>query len=190
LITEEAALRACLGFSAVGAAFLAWVGVLLDTQPLYIRGALPVMLVAGPSGRTVARHVLPDPTGGGAARLAPARAAYRAALAYLLVAILCWYRLNRGWVHSRIRRRRDRYEDIPDPLARRRDYGENDNGGDDEALPLFDRRQQEGSSSTTAYQIGLGSRVKATVLRWLALRGWFYYRPAQRLRRKREPKCV
>jgi hypothetical protein len=190
ILTEESALRACLGFSVVGAAFLVWVGILLDKQPLYIKGSLPTLVVAGSNGRMVTRSVLPDP---GGARLLPARVSYRAAILYAMAAAACWYRLNRGWVHSRIKRRRNRYEDIPDHFSKRgvgADDESNEGGSGSTALPLFDFRHHEGAaSSTTAYQIGLGSRIKASVLQWLAVRGWFY-RPAHKFRRKREPKCV
>jgi hypothetical protein len=188
MVTEESVTQSCFGFSLVAVAFLLWVGMLFDRQPLYIRGSLPVLVVSSSSkgGRLVSRYLVPGATD---SRLVPATVSYHAAFAYVLTAAFCWYRLNRGWVHDKIRKRRSRYEDIPDlsaPFAAA-EYANIDDVASS-ALPLF-RRHKEGVASTTAYQIGAWSRIKAGVLQWFAMRGWFY-RPAHKFRRKREPKCV
>lgn len=189
MVTEESATRSCFGFSLVAVVFLLWVGMLFDRQPLYIRGSLPVLVVSSSSknGRLVSRHLVPGPTD---SRLVPATVSYRAAFAYVLTAAFCWYRLNRGWVHDKIRKRRSRYEDIPD-LSAPFSGAEYTNIDDvaSSALPLFRRHKAGVASTTTAYQIGAWSRIKAGVLQWFAMRGWFY-RPAHKFRRKREPKCV
>jgi hypothetical protein len=188
MVTEESVTQSCFGFSLVAVVFLLWVGMLFDRQPLYIRGSLPVMVVSSStkSGRLVSRYLVPDASD---SRLVPATVSYHAAFAYVLTAGFCLYRLNRGWVHDKIKKRRSRYEDIPDHSAPflAGDYAEIDEVSSS-VLPMF-RRQNEGGASTTAYQLSAWSRMKAGVLQWFVVRGWFY-RPVHKFRRKREPKCV
>ena len=155
------------------------VGILLDTQPLYIKGVLPAQLAVQANGKTVYQYAVPTHE-----RIEPARVSYHAAIAYSFTALFCWYRLNRGWVHNMVKRRHNRYEDIPD----HHNAGLADGELKADTIPLY---HPEGAtpSTTRAYQLGWWSRIREGLRQWLAIRGW-YYRPAHKFRRKREPKCV
>ena len=212
IVTEDGLARACLGFSLVAMVFLLIIGFLFDAQPLYIKGALPVARYVTVSSvkassssasasassstggssttRYVAQYDIPRRgRGRRPERLVPARVSYHAAAAYAATALACYYWLHRDRVHVWIRHRtrtlghHHRYDEIPDGSA----------GSDGLLLPTVIHPRigplhPEPSTTTSAYQIGWGSRLKAGVLQWLAVRGWAL-RPVK-FRRKREPKCV
>ena len=218
IITKDCCLRGCFGFSVVGVLFLVFVGILLDTQPLYIKGSLPTQLVQSQTtGKYVTQYILPsssmvivtegdDATNNNSQQVMPysrlpmATVAYHAAWVYFFVAALCWYARNRGWVHSRVYRYRNRYQDIPD-------HEDDDAYSDvDSTAPTFhmnnggyqdldeDGNNGRASSlpSTTSFVLSkmrhLWSVARANAAQYLAARGW--YRPVQRYRRKQTPKTV
>ncbi len=99
----------CAGFSFVAVGFLLFVGILYDTQPLYIPGSLPKHLqyMDGGSQRTQVYYSLAP-----SERLLPASNAYKAAAFYLVTGCLSFaYACNMNWIHSIWWRR---YEEIPD----------------------------------------------------------------------------
>ena len=139
-LTEPCLMRTCAGVSLIGALVLFWLGLLLDRQPLYVPGGvLPAQLAYNSlTSKMVIQYTLPrisnyqdgttttDTTTtmnhpeNGLYRLPSAHNAYRAALAYLVVMMLCWYRLHRDAVRSWLsmqwssRPQLQGYQDIPD----------------------------------------------------------------------------
>jgi len=109
-LTQVCCLHTCIGFSTVAVVFLCFVGILIDTQPLFMTGTLPKKLVETSNGRFVTKVILPAP----GEVLPAARAAYRAALAYFFCIVLCLGALHPAWIQSQIYRVRHRYQDIPD----------------------------------------------------------------------------
>jgi len=103
MCTQACGLHFCAGFSAVATAFLLWVGLILDYQPLYIKGALPLVDATTGYNSRHRTYMLSFES-----RLPAASTAYRSALAYLIVMALCLYALHP--------RRRRLYEAIPDSL--------------------------------------------------------------------------
>jgi hypothetical protein len=84
----------CAGFSWVAVMFLVFVGILLDTQPIFIQGALPqhVQFTTGDRKQQVFYSISPSE------RLAPASHAYQAAFGYFLTGCLSLaYAYNWGW---------------------------------------------------------------------------------------------
>jgi len=149
-ITADCCASGCSMFSLAAAAFLVWVGIMVDRQPLYIKGTLPAQLVQSQTqnGKFVVQYLLPSGSNGyggnnhhsqgDGGRLPMASSAYRAAFAYLLVAAGCYYVLNRDWFCAQWRRVRQGYERIPDhhfqhhalPTTHHRGRS-NDDGDDD-----------------------------------------------------------
>jgi hypothetical protein len=186
VLTRSCCAGTCAGFSAVGACFLLWVGIMLDTQPLYLPGTLPelvtqstVTVKANGEVRTynkpVIQYLVPGPTD---ERLPTATTAYKAAAAYFVTMLISLYLLDPSNFEffSRLARRvfsrfggnsHSSYDDIPDS---------------DTGLPLaFNRSfsgEMEGSQRRASYQPGLWNRMTGAVKRWLALRGW--YKPRKR----------
>jgi len=96
----------CAGFSLIGFLFMIFIGILVDTQPLFIGGVLPETVKENDNGKTSAIHLLVDE------RLPMATAAYRSAVAYLLTMMACVWFVNRGRVTALNRRRM--YQEVPD----------------------------------------------------------------------------
>lgn len=100
----------CAGFCWVAVAFLVFVGILFDTQPLYIPGSLPKeeqYVNQGGSAKVQVFYSV-NPT----ERLRPATNAFRAAYVYAFTGFLCLayaYNLH-FWMISRYRQ----YQDVPD----------------------------------------------------------------------------
>lgn len=103
--------RFCAIFSWIAVAFLLFVGILYDTQPLYLPGALPKHYQST-EGENVRKNVQVFYAVSQTERLQPATNAYQAAFVYAITACLCMaYVYNAHyWVVSRWRR----YSDIPD----------------------------------------------------------------------------
>jgi hypothetical protein len=101
----------CAIFSFVAVTFLIFVGILFDTQPLYIPGSLPkhIQSMEGSSQRTQTYYSITP-----SIRLLPASNAYKAAFFYLVTGCLCLAYAHNAhfWIYSRWSRRR--YEEIPD----------------------------------------------------------------------------
>ena len=106
-ITKVCCAKFCAGFSFVAVGFLLFVGIIFDTQPLYIPGSLPkhVQYIEGSTSKTQVFYSLTP-----SVRLLPASNAYGAALVYLITGCACLvyaYDLITCY-------RRKSYEDIPD----------------------------------------------------------------------------
>jgi hypothetical protein len=169
-VTKECCAQSCAGFSAVGAVFLFFIGFLLDTQPLFIKGSLPQLIVQTDDGsRPVVQYILPTE------RLPAARVAYQAGFMYLITIGICFYILFPSWFQSKLYRRFQQYQDIPDHIS-----------DSDSTLPTFHSVEdlELGSPKTRAYQTNICSRSFAGFKQWLAVRGWH---PGQ-LRRGRRQK--
>jgi hypothetical protein len=107
LITKVCCAKFCAGFSFVAVGFLLFVGIIFDTQPLYIPGSLPKHLqyVEGSTSKTqVVYSITPS------VRLLPASNAYGAALFYLITGCCCV-----AYAYDLIScYRRKWYDEIPD----------------------------------------------------------------------------
>jgi hypothetical protein len=161
IVNKVCFLQTCSGFSAVGAGFLFFIGFLLDTQPLYIKGALPMLVVQTDDGsRPVTQYIIPMSD---SERLPIARTAYQCGFMYLLTVAICLLTLYPGWFQSQLYRRLQRYQDIPDSVS-----------DSDSTLPTFHTVEDlEQGSPTRAYQTNNTlSRSFAGFKQWLAVRGW------------------
>ena len=121
IVTQQCCAATCAGFSAVAVLFLLFIGILLDTQPLYIPGTLPELVVQstvqyksnknsnGGSDVTyytkpVIQYLVPGPAD---ERLPIAKTAYQAAWAYLGTLLVSLYVLDPRrfrWVTRSVRR--------------------------------------------------------------------------------------
>jgi hypothetical protein len=197
IVNKECCAQTCAGFSAIAVGFLLFIGILLDTQPLYIPGTLPELVVqstvnykSGSDGtvksytRPVIQYLVPGPTD---ERLPAASTAYKAAAAYFLTMILSLYILDPTRFHQAARvishrLFRKTYEDIPESV------GFDDNGS---MLPTVHRAKSfSGSGDLTeraaSYQPGLWNRTTGTVKRWLAVRGWYRARKFRKYAQKKK----
>lgn len=167
LLTRVCCAQTCAGFSIMGILFLVFCGILLDTQPLYIKGSLPQLIIqTDDATKSVVQYLIPTAESD---RIPAARSAYRAALAYLVVFFVCLHILYPGWFQSQVYRRSKKYQDIPDHQG-------------DNTLPTF----QGEASSSTAYQLGFISRAVARLRRWLVMVQGRYYKPGRSKKKKRK----
>jgi len=98
----------CAYFSVIGAMFLGFVGILIDTQPMYLQGILPKHIQYTTGDRKPQVFFAVDISD----RLEPASHAYRGALLYLFTACVCLgYAYNAHWW---FKSKWQRYNDIPD----------------------------------------------------------------------------
>jgi hypothetical protein len=170
MVNKVCCAQGCAGFSAVGAVFLFFIGFLLDTQPLFIKGSLPKMVVQTDDGsRPVVQYILPS----GDERLPSARTAYQAGFMYLITIVICLYTLYPNWLQTQLYRRLQQYQDIPDHMS-----------DSDSTLPTFHTVEDlEQGSPTRAYQTNIFSRSFSGCKQWLAVRGWH---PGQFRRRRQK----
>lgn len=107
-INRIMAAKFCAKFSIVATMFLMFVGILVDTQPMYLPGILPQHIQYTTGDRKAQKFyavVITD-------RLEQASRAYRAAFLYLITAGLCAaYAYNAHWW---LKRRCQQYHDVPD----------------------------------------------------------------------------
>ena len=165
ILTREGCLQTCAGFSAVATIFLLLIGILMDTQPLYIKGSLPAtILQTDDASKPVTQYLLPTAE----ERLPAARSAYRAGLAYLVTCLACLYALHPA-AQRRIRRQ---YDSIPDDTS--------------STIPVFHQHEDEARVMNSYQQPNLWSRVRAWLQQWLATRGWQY----RRHKSKHTPKII
>lgn len=161
IVTRECCAQTCIGFSAIAALFLFFIGFLLDTQPLFIKGALtPLVVQTDDGGRPVTMYIIPTTE-----RLPAAAAAYQAGFMYLLMIGISFHTLYPSWFQSQVYRRQQRYQDIDDlSLA-------------DSTLPTFhtadDVDSSPMSSSSRAYHPNICCRSITSFKQWLAVRGWY-----------------
>jgi hypothetical protein len=123
--TRNCCLNFCQLYSIVAFAFLIWIALMLDYQPLYIRGGLvKTMYQPDNSSRMKVHYKIPSPQ----SRSYIARVAYQTAFVYLLVALACYIALRPHITHYW---RRRLYLELVDPKRRRRKSygGGGDNGG-------------------------------------------------------------
>ena len=122
-ISKHCCAHICLGFSLVAVTFLVFVGILLDTQPLLIKGALPRHVIYSGTdddveqrishGKPVTLYKLPAD----GERLPSATTAYHAALAYFLCAVASFWVLYPHWIQSKFYRFRHRYQNLDLPMT-------------------------------------------------------------------------
>ena len=99
----------CAAFSFVAVAFLVFIGILLDTQPIMIKGVLPENVQYTDGTKKIQKFYTTTPS----ERLTPASHAYQAAFIYLLTGLISLgYAYNaRWWFQTRVW---SSYTDIPD----------------------------------------------------------------------------
>ena len=158
--------QTCAGFSIVAVLFLVFVGILFDTQPLYIKGSLQKQYVqTDDSSKIEILYILPKDS----ERLPAANCAYHAAIAYLLTLVACLYVLYPGWFQAQLYRRQQKYQDIPDHVS-----------ATDSTIPTF--HTADTNEVAAKYHPGLWNRISVRLKQWLAARGW--YSPTRNTRRK------
>jgi hypothetical protein len=145
----------CAIFSWIAVMFLVFIGILLDTQPLYIKGTLPQHIQYTSGKKPQIFYAVTS-----SERLPTASNAYQAAFVYLITGLLSlayahnWF----WWIKSRWRQ----YNDIPDNAD---SYSLSHA---DSTIPTFHTTADGDlpySSSTQAYQYR--NRVRAQVKTWL-----------------------
>jgi hypothetical protein len=205
IVTKQCCATACAGFSAVGVVFLLFIGILLDTQPLYIPGTLPELVVQSTFQyknsdgdevitytKPVIQYLVPGPSD---ERLPIAATAYKAALAYFCTLVACLYVRDptrfhwlTRWLARHVGRRIPgsssssssssavfEYTDIPDDPA-------------SSNLPMLfadATTRSVAAASVSLYQPpGLWNRTTEGVQRWLAVRGWYRVRRRNKNKKK------
>jgi hypothetical protein len=114
-VTKTCCAHTCAGFSVVACLFLFFIGILLDTQPLFIKGVLPQQMIqTDDNSKPALQYLIPQPPH---ERLPSAQSAYRAAFAYFLTVFACFYAANPGWFKAQMYRRQKLYQDIPDHVS-------------------------------------------------------------------------
>ena len=196
ILTKQCCATACAGFSAVGVAFLLFVGILLDTQPLYIPGTLPELVTQSTFQyknsdrdevitytKPIIQYLVPGPAD---ERLPIATTAYKAALAYLCTFVASMYVLDptrfqfltRFFMRHVVRRLPSysnnsnnsmvfQYTDIPDPYDDDFSRGSSNKLNTGASLPYYQHQHNNN---------GLWNRTTERVQRWLAVRGWYRVR--------------
>jgi hypothetical protein len=204
LLSKTCCAATCSVFSAIAVVFLLFIGFLLDTQPLYIPGALPALTVQSTVqynsqdgtvksyNKPRVQFLIPGPPD---ERLSIASTAYHAAGLYFVSMMISLYVYNplsfhqvisRVWSYARAFRRRQ-YTDIPDSDFSSHNMISSTTIATSEGLILGDvdpRGHLRRFSSS--YQLGMWKRFTNTLKRWLASKGW--YQPQNRKIRKYEPK--
>jgi len=99
----------CAGFSCVGLIFMVFIGILLDTQPLFIAGTLPSALKENDNGKSSTIYFVT------AERLPAATHAYQASYAYAVTMVVCLIYVYYERLQSMVRRRS--YQDVPDATS-------------------------------------------------------------------------
>jgi hypothetical protein len=175
--------KACAGFSWVAVLFLLFVGILLDTQPLYISGTLPqhVQFTTGDRKAQVFYSITQSE------RLTPASHAYQAAFGYFITCLLSLayaynvnanvnrnyltlnYLLHRltvgGWFQTQLRR--EDYHDIPDADSTIAAFHISSHGSGSSVGELLPMTTTTTTTSSPAYQYSnhrqLSNRVGETM---------------------------
>ncbi|GAX11825.1 hypothetical protein FisN_20Lh121 [Fistulifera solaris] len=112
LFTKRGCVQTCAYFSLIAVGVLLWLGILFDTQPFYIHGALQVQntYITNTHHRVRTRpvHMLP------LERLPAATTAYQTAALYLVTYLACqWYLRGGGGCR---RNKQKHYQHIPDHM--------------------------------------------------------------------------
>jgi hypothetical protein len=202
MLTKACCAQTCALFSGVAVCFLLWIGILLDTQPLYIPGTLQNFTVqstvtyAKSSSRSSSRRsggsttnkskaipytrpriefLIPGPT---SPRLPIATTAYRAALAYFVSMLVSLYCLDPAPVHRVLQRLRrqcfGRYEDIPEvPNASSEFHRPSYTIPRPNSGDLFGGPLLPQHHHRGAYQPSLWHQTINRIKRWLAVKGWY-----------------
>jgi hypothetical protein len=130
----------CAGFSLVAMTFLLFIGILLDAQPIFIKGVLPQHVQYTTSKKMVVFYSITL-----SERLTPAAHAYQASFVYFLTALLSLgYAYNaRWWFQSRVVRRY--YTDIPDADSTVPTFHQSNSGDEDGHNLLLAAHRRSGS---------------------------------------------
>ena len=193
-VTQRRCAMTCAGFSCAGFLFLLFVGIIFDTQPLFIKGGLEgETKYTDDATRPVLQYLIP---GKHSMRLPEAQAAYHAALAYAWTFLLSIYLAFPGWFHQQWNRRFGLYQAVPDAtdpdtvVASGRNLAH--------SIPLHGQ-QLDGDTGAArdaeAYQHmsqfrHMLDRLKGTLQQWLAVKGWMGKYTPVRNRRKGMQKTV
>lgn len=158
----------CAGFSFVGVLFMIFIGILMDTQPLFIGGALPSTIKENDNGKATTIYFIPNE------RLPLASHAYQAGFAYLVSMIGCLVFVYYERMNSMMKRRS--YQDVPDAMSPPGTPGSNTGvvGGDEGGLlPDYRHNNTHRHGEAGAYELSPWSRVAgATSKSTVKLREW------------------
>ncbi|MFN0318536.1 MAG: hypothetical protein ACKVQA_26215 [Burkholderiales bacterium] len=114
MFTQSCCAGVCAGFSFTGFVFLFMIGVLLDTQPLYIGGVLPQQTIMSNNNKAVIKYLIPikrtkssnrssssnEPM---SERLPMATTAYNASLLYVVTFLVSLHFRNPEWLYQKLR---------------------------------------------------------------------------------------
>lgn len=149
----------CAGFSLVGFIFFVFIGILMDTQPLFIAGTLPSALKENDNGKTTTIYFMT------AERLPMATNAYQASYAYLLTMLACIIFAHFERFNSAMKRRS--YQDVPDA------DGSTVGIVGDSSLPDYHDGGAEAHPASPAYQLSPWNRIVGAASRsTVKLREW------------------
>lgn len=137
----------CAGFSMVGFAFLFFIGILLDTQPLFISGALPSATRENDAGKTSTIYLMTNE------RLDMASNAYQTSYVYLATAIVCLIYVYYERLDQMAKRRS--YQELPDHMEAGSTVGVIDGESSIYDPPL----SEGGGSDAAAYQLSHWNRL-------------------------------
>ncbi|GAX23914.1 hypothetical protein FisN_20Hh121 [Fistulifera solaris] len=162
LLTKRGCAQTCASFSLIAFGVLLWLGLLLDLQPFYIHGALPVQntYITNTHHRVRTRpvHMLP------LERLPAATTAYQTAGLYFVTYLACRWYLRGGGCR---RNKQKHYQHIPDHL---------------ESLPLYE-------TAPRRYMSSMVQRCKVEFQQYLSQWGWDTT-SSHRKRGKHTPKTI
>lgn len=100
-VTQSCCAKTCAFFSLTGIIFLILVGILLDTQPLYIKGSLPkISLQSNEQSKLVKEYLVP--IRGTSERLPMAKNAYQAALVYMMTFTISLYFIYQEQINAKL----------------------------------------------------------------------------------------
>ncbi len=164
--TKRGCVQTCAYFSLIAVGVLLVLGILLDTQPFYVHGALLVQntYITNTHNRVRTRpvHMLP------LERLPAAATAYQTAFCYFVTYLACqWYLRNGCWTR---RNKQRHYQHIPDM---------------EETLPLY-----ETNTAPRRYMSSMVQRCKVEFQQYLSQWGWETTTSNPRKRGKHTPKTI
>jgi hypothetical protein len=99
--TQSCCAGTCAGFSLTGVIFLTLIGILLDTQPIFIKGSLPkISLQTNEQSKLVEQYLLP--IRGTPERLPMAKNAYQAAIVYMMTFTISLYFIHQDRINDKL----------------------------------------------------------------------------------------
>jgi hypothetical protein len=167
IFTRGCCLNFCQFYSIVAFFFLLWVALLLDYQPLYIKGGLvKTIYQVDDTSRPITQYTIPSPQN----RSDIAIAAYQASFAYLWVAVACFLALRPHLTHYW---RRRLYRELADDDKHR---------GDDDIDPYLGDHLLEDDMILPHYYTTAAAAAQGGYLQWRHAMTWVRQRWSRAVR--------